>query len=64
VSERTQREEALARDLAKVNCDLARSVGEDDRYFVLNRWQMSVYTLDEAEEWCREELARWVAAGA
>ena len=68
------RESALSRDLAGVNCALVKIV-DADRYYVLIgepelyrdgfRIQTSdVLTLSQAEDWCRQEIARSTAAEA
>ena len=75
MTEIPDRESALSRDLAGVNCALVKIVDADDRYYVLVgepelyrdgfRLQTSdVLTLSQAEDWCRQEIARQAAAGA
>jgi hypothetical protein len=69
------RESTLSRDLGRVNCALVKIVDADDRYYVLIgepelyrdgfRLQTTdVLTLSQAEDWCRQEIARWTAAEA
>ncbi len=69
------RESALSRDLAGLNCALVKIVDADDRYYVLVgepelyrdgfRLETSgVLTLSQAEDWCRQEIARSTAAEA
>ena len=75
MTEIPDRESALSRDLAGVNCALVKIVDADDRYYVLVgepelyrdgfRLQTSdVLTLSQAEDWCRQEIARHAAAEA
>jgi hypothetical protein len=75
MTESPDRESALSRDLAGVNCALVKIVDADDRYYVLVgepelyrdgfRLQTSdVLTLSQAEDWCRQEIARQAAAEA
>lgn len=75
MTEIPDRESALSRDLAGVNCALVKIVDADDRYYVLVgepelyrdgfRLQTSdVLTLSQAEDWCRQEIARQAAAEA
>ena len=72
MSEIPGRESALSRDQARVNCALVKIVDADDRYYVLVgepelyrdgfRLQASdVLTLSQAEDWCRQEVARETA---
>ena len=69
------RESALSRDLAGVNCALVKIVDADDRYYVLvgepelyrdgfRLETTNVLTLSQAEDWCRQEIARRTAAEA
>ena len=75
MSEIPDRESALSRDLARVNCALVKIVDADDRYYVLigepelyrdgfRLETTDVLTLSQAEDWCRQEIARQSAAGA
>jgi hypothetical protein len=69
------RESARSRDLARVNCALARIVDAGDRYCVLagepelcrdgfRLETTDVFTLSQAEDWCRRDIARRTAAEA
>jgi hypothetical protein len=69
------RESRLSRDLARVNCALVKIVGAEDRYYVLvgepelyrdgfRLETTDVLTLSQAEDWCRQEIARSAAAEA
>ena len=69
------RESTLSRDLARVNCALVKIVDAEDRYYVLIgepelhrdgfRLQTTdVLTLSQAEDWCRQEIARQTTAEA
>jgi hypothetical protein len=71
MTEIPNRESALSRDLAGVNCALVKIV-DADRYYVLIgepelyrdgfRLQTSgALTLSQAEDWCRQEIARSTA---
>ena len=73
MSEIPDRESTLSRDLAGLNCALVKLVDADDRYYVLIgepelyrdsfRLQTTdVLTLSQAEDWCRQEIARGTAA--
>jgi hypothetical protein len=73
MSEIPDRESMLSRDLAGLNCALVKIVDADDRYYVLIgepelyrdgfRLQTTdVLTLSQAEDWCRQEIARGTAA--
>jgi hypothetical protein len=75
MSEIPGRESALSRDLARVNCALVKIVDADDRYYVLvgepelyrdgfRLETTDVLTLSQAEDWCRQEIARQTAAEA
>jgi hypothetical protein len=75
MTEIPDRESALSRDLAGVNCALVKIVDADDRYYVLvgepelyrdgfRLETTDVLTLSQAEHWCRLEIARRTAAGA
>ena len=75
MTEIPDRESTLSRDLARVNCALVKIVDAEDRYYVLIgepelyrdgfRLQTTdVLTLSQAEDWCRQEIARQSAAGA
>ena len=66
------RESALSRDLAGVNCALVKIVDAEDRYYVLvgepelyrdgfRLETTDVLTLNQAEDWCRQEIARETA---
>jgi hypothetical protein len=72
MSEIPDRESTLSRDLAGLNCALVKIVGEDDRYYVLvgesevyrdgfRLETTDVLTLNQAEDWCRQEIARETA---
>jgi hypothetical protein len=74
MSEIPGRESALSRDLARVNCALVKIV-DADRYYVLvgepelyrdgfRLETTDVLTLSQAEDWCRQEIARQTAAEA
>jgi hypothetical protein len=69
------RESRLSRDLAGMNCALVKIVDADDGYYVLvgepelyrdgfRLETTNVLTLSQAEDWCRQEIARWTATGA
>jgi hypothetical protein len=69
------RESALSRDLARVNCALVKIVDAEDRYYVLvgepelyrdgfRLETTNVLTLSQAEDWCRREISRSAAAEA
>jgi hypothetical protein len=73
MSEIPDRESTLSRGLAGLNCALVKIVDTDDRYYVLIgepelyrdgfRLQTTdVLTLSQAEDWCRQEIARRTAA--
>jgi hypothetical protein len=73
MSEIPDRESTLSRDLAGLNCALVKLVDADDRYYVLIgepelyrdgfRLQTTdVLTLSQAEDWCRQKIARGTAA--
>lgn len=73
MSEIPDREATLSRDLARVDCALVKIVGADDRYYVLvgepelyrdgfRLETTEVLTLSQAEDWCRQEIARGTAA--
>jgi hypothetical protein len=75
MSEIPGRESALSRDLARVNCALVKIVDAGDRYYVLvgepelyrdgfRLETTDVLTLSQAEDWCRQEIARQTAAEA
>jgi hypothetical protein len=75
MSEIPGRESTLSRDLARVNCALVKIVDADDRYYVLvgepelyrdgfRLETTNVLTLSQAEDWCRQEIARQTAAEA
>jgi hypothetical protein len=75
MSEIPGRESALSRDLAGLNCALVKIVDADDRYYVLvgepelyrdgfRLETTDVLTLSQAEDWCRQEIARQTAAEA
>jgi hypothetical protein len=75
MAEIPDRESALSRDLAGVNCVLVKIVDAEDRYYVLvgepelyrdgfRLETTNVLTLSQAEDWCRQEIARHTAAEA
>ena len=75
MTEIPDRESALSRDLARVNCALVKIVNAEDRYYVLigepelyrdgfRLETTDVLTLSQAEDWCRQEIARLTAAEA
>jgi hypothetical protein len=75
MSEIPGRESALSRELARVNCALVKIVDADDRYYVLvgepelyrdgfRLETTDVLSLSQAEDWCRQEIARQTAAEA
>ncbi len=75
MTEIPDRESTLSRDLARVNCALVKIVNADDRYYVLvgepelygagfRLETTDVLTLSQAEDWCRQEIARQTATEA
>jgi hypothetical protein len=73
LSEIPDREATLSRDLGRVDCALVKIVGTDDRYYALvgepelyrdgfRLETTEVLTLSQAEDWCRQEIARGTAA--
>jgi hypothetical protein len=71
MTEIPERESTLSRDLAGVNCALVKIVdadvlvGEPELYRDGFRLETTdVLTLSQAEDWCRQEIARRTAAEA
>ena len=75
MTETPDRESKLSRDLARMNCALVKIVNADDRYYVLvgepelyrdgfRLETTDVLTLSQAEDWCRQEIARRTTAEA
>jgi hypothetical protein len=75
MTEIPDRESTLSRDLARVNCAMVKIIDADGRYRVLagepelyrdgfRLETTDVFTLSQAEDWCRQEIARRTAGEA